>query len=138
LVTNGDPSGQGSNTLTSFDSTWSTSTFGGDKNLNLAGWAARSSGTDVPAGTPNGYGFDIEYPNDLWYADANYNFYGDALNPALGFIQRPGTKQSSADVTYQPRPGADSVFSWVRQFFFNAAGITSPASTTVCRATTGH
>lgn len=120
LVTNGDPSGQGTNTLASFDSTWSTSTFGGDKNLNLSGWAARTSGSDLPTGTPNGYGFDVEYPNDLWYADVNYNFYGDALYPALGFIQRPGTKQTSIDVQYQPRPNADSVFGWVRQFFFAA------------------
>ncbi|MGH8313080.1 MAG: DUF5916 domain-containing protein, partial [Gammaproteobacteria bacterium] len=91
LITHGDPTGQASNTFTSFDSTWSTSTFGGDKNLNLSGWVARSSGSDVPAGTPNGYGFDVEYPNDLWYADVNYNYFGDALNPGLGFIQRPGT-----------------------------------------------
>ena len=120
LITHGDPTGQATNTLTSFDSTWSTSTFGGDKNLNVSGWAARSSGSDVPVGTPNGYGFDMEYPNDLWYADVNYNFYGDALNPALGFIQRPGTKQTSADITYQPRPTTNNAFSWVRQFFFNA------------------
>lgn len=122
LVTNGDPSGQGTNTLASFDSTWSTSTFGGDKNLNLSGWVARTSGSDVPTGTPNGYGFDVEYPNDLWYADINYNFYGDALDPALGFIQRPGTKQTSLDVQYQPRPGADGLFGWVRQFFFSING----------------
>ncbi len=120
LVTQGDPTGQGSNTLTAFDSTWSTSTFRGDKNLNLSAWDARSSGNTLPSGTPNGYGFDLEYPNDLWYADLNYNFYGDALDPALGFIQRPGTKQTSTDITYQPRPGANSDLSWVRQFFFNA------------------
>ncbi len=120
LITHGDPLGQSSNTLASFDSTWSTSTFGGDKNLNISGWGARSSGSDLPNGTPNGYGVDLEYPNDLWYADFNYNFYGDALDPALGFIQRPGTKQTSADVTYQPRPPASGTFAWVRQFFFNA------------------
>lgn len=119
LITHGDPTGQSTNTLTSFDSTWSTSTFGGDKNLNLSGWVARSSGSDVPAGTPNGYGLDVEYPNDLWYADVNYNYFGDALNPGLGFIQRPGTKQTNLSVTYQPRPAANSMFDWVRQFFFN-------------------
>lgn len=119
LITHGDPTGQSTNTLTSFDSTWSTSTFGGDKNLNLSGWLARSSGSDVPAGTPNGYGLDVEYPNDLWYADVNYNYFGDALNPGLGFIQRPGTKQTNLSVTYQPRPAANSMFDWVRQFFFN-------------------
>ncbi|MGA9854878.1 MAG: carbohydrate binding family 9 domain-containing protein [Gammaproteobacteria bacterium] len=120
LVTHGDPLGQTDNTLASFDSTWSTSTFRDDKNLNVSGWGARSYGNDLPDGTPNGYGFDLEYPNDLWYADVNYNFYGDALDPALGFIQRPGTKQTSADITYQPRPAAGGTFSWVRQFFFNA------------------
>ncbi len=119
LITHGDPLGQSDNTLTSFDSTWSTSTLGGDKNLNLTGWGARSSGSDLPSGTPNGYGFDVEYPNDLWYADVNYNFYGDALDPALGFIQRPGTKQTYLDITYQPRPAVGSRFSWVRQFFFD-------------------
>ncbi|MGH8415095.1 MAG: DUF5916 domain-containing protein, partial [Gammaproteobacteria bacterium] len=119
IITHGDPLGQSDNTLTSFDSTWSTSNFDGDKNLNLSGWGARSSGNALPSGTPNGYGFDLEYPNDLWYADVNYNFFGDALDPALGFIQRPGTKQTSMDVTYQPRPGTNSMFSWMRQFFFN-------------------
>ena len=120
LVTRGDPTGQSDNTLTSLDSTWSTSNFQGDKNLNLSGWAARSSGQGLPQGNRGGYGFDAEYPNDLWYADVNYNLFGDALDPALGFLQRPGTKQTSATLTWQPRPNADSDFSWVRQFFENA------------------
>lgn len=118
LVTRGDPQGQTSNTLTAFDSTWSTSSLGGDKNLNVAGWVARSSGTVTP-GDRNGYGVDIEYPNDLWYADFNYNLFGDALTPDLGFLPRPGTKQYSANVTYQPRPAADGPLSWIRQIFAN-------------------
>lgn len=117
LVTHGDPLGQSDNILTSVDSTWSSSTFQGDKNLNLSGWAGRSSGSGLLAGTPDGYGFDAEYPNDLWYADFNYNLFGDALNPGLGFIQRPGTKQVNMTVTWQPRPEADGDLGWVRQFF---------------------
>lgn len=119
LVTRGDPLGQSDNTLTSLDSTWSTSSFAGDKNLNLSGWGARSSSQALPAGNRGGYGFDAEYPNDLWYADVNYNFFGDALDPALGFLQRPGTKQTSATLTWQPRPEADSDLSWIRQAFEN-------------------
>jgi hypothetical protein len=119
LVTRGDPLGVTDNTLTSLDSTWSSSTFQGDKNLNLSGWDARSSGNQLPDGDRGGYGFDAEYPNDLWYADLNYNFFGDALDPALGFLQRPGTKQSNGTLTWQPRPDAGSVFSWVRQFYEN-------------------
>ncbi len=120
LVTHGDPLGQSDNTLTSFDSTWSSSTFQGDKNLNLSAWAARSSGSELPSGAPSGYGFDVEYPNDLWYADLNYNFFGGALDPAMGFIQRPGTRQTNTTLTWQPRPAADSDFTWVRQFFESA------------------
>ena len=116
LVTHGDPQGVSDNTLTSFDSTWSSSTFQGDKNLNLSGWAARSSGNGLPAGTRNGYGFDAEYPNDLWYANLSYNLFGDGLDPGLGFIQRPGTKQLDLTVDWQPRPAADGGLSWVRQF----------------------
>lgn len=116
LVTRGDPLGRRHNTLTSFDSTWSSSTFQGDRNLNLAGWAARSSGGGLPAGTPRGYGFDAEYPNDLWYGNLSYNLFGDALNPGLGFIQRPGTKQLDTTVYWQPRPASDGPLGWVRQF----------------------
>lgn len=118
LVTRGDPLGRSSNTLTSFDSTWSTSHLDGDKNLNLAAWAGRSTG-DIAVGNRNGYGFDIEYPNDLWYADFNYNLFGDALTPDMGFLPRPGTKQYSTSVTYQPRPTADGPLSWIRQIFAN-------------------
>lgn len=120
LVTYGDPLGGTNNTLTGFDSTWSSSTFQGDKNLNVSAWAARSSGSSLPAGTPDGYGFDVEYPNDLWNADLDYSFFGSALDPAMGFIQRPGTKQLDLPLTWQPRPAADGDFGWVRQFFEGA------------------
>lgn len=115
LVTHGDPTGQTSNTLLAFDSTYSTSSFAGHNNLNISTWGARSSG-DARPGNHSGYGLDVAYPNDLWWADFSYNFYGDALDPALGFLQRPGTKQSYVNVNYQPRPSADSSLNWVRQF----------------------
>jgi hypothetical protein len=115
LLTHGDPTGAMDNTLMSFDSTWSTSTFAGDKSLNIATWAARSSGQRTP-GSPEGYGVDVAYPNDLWWMDFSYNVYGEALDPAMGFLQRPGTRRSYADINWQPRPAADSALSWVRQF----------------------
>ena len=115
LVTHGDPTGVADNTLVSFDSTWSTSQFVGDKNLGISTWGARSSGR-AGAGSPDGYGIDIAYPNDLWWLDFSYNYYGQALDPAMGFLQRPGTRQLFADVNWQPRPAADSPLSRVRQF----------------------
>ena len=115
LVTHGDPTGAADNTLLSFDSTWSTSQFAGDKNLSVATWGAHSSG-GTGAGSPDGYGIDVAYPNDLWWMDFSYNDYGEALDPAMGFLQRPGTRQMFTDINWQPRPAADSALSWVRQF----------------------
>ena len=118
LITHGDPTGTSDNTFSGFDSTWSTSSFSGDKNLNVSGWLGRSS-DNTKTGVPNGYGFDVEYPNDLWSADFNYNYYGDALDPAIGFLPRPGTKQYYGQLNYQPRPDAEGEFGWIRQFILD-------------------
>jgi hypothetical protein len=117
LVTHGDPTGATSNTFTGTDATWKTSDFLGDKNLNISGWAAHSAG-NLPQGDPNGYGLDLEYPNDLWYAHEQFSQWGDALDPALGFLPRPGTRYSISELSYQPRPAADSWFNWVHRFWF--------------------
>lgn len=118
LITQGNPLGVGSNTFEGTDALWKTANFLGDKNLNLSAWAAHSSG-DVPSGNPNGYGATIEYPNDLWYAIVQENIFGDGLDPGLGFLQRPGTRQSLAELTYKPRPQPGSAFDWVNQFFID-------------------
>ena len=117
LVTHGDPFGMNSNTFVGTDATWKTSTFQGDKNLNIAAWGAHSSG-NLPDGNPNGYGLDVEYPNDLWYIHGQYSQYGNGLDPALGFLPRPGTRYYIGELNYQPRPTADSTFNWVHRFWF--------------------
>ena len=116
IYTDGDPAGTTTNRLTGLDSVWQTSTLFGGKNLAFAGWAARSSG-DLKSGDPNGYGFSIEYPNDLWYWSFDARHLGDALEPKLGFLPRPGTRQYNGYLAYQPRPEGGA-FGWARQFFF--------------------
>lgn len=117
LVTHGDPAGLDSNTFVGADATWKTSNFQGDKNLNFAGWVGHSTG-DLPAGNTNGFGVDAEYPNDLWYAHVQYSQFGEALDPALGFLPRPGTRHYMNELGYQPRPAKDSWFNWVHRFWF--------------------
>ncbi|HET7586825.1 MAG TPA: DUF5916 domain-containing protein [Gammaproteobacteria bacterium] len=115
LVTSGDPTGQTDNTFAGVDTYWHTSSFGGDKNLDISAWAAQTTG--VPeAGRNSGYGVDIAYPNDLWYGEARVNVFGDAFQPKLGFLPRPGTRQYLAVGIWRPRPDDGSVFDWVRQF----------------------
>lgn len=116
LMTHGDPSGLADNTFTGFDGVWQTSELRGDRNLTVSGWYARSSG-DVAPGQADGYGVSIEYPNDLWYAFVKANEFGEALDPALGFLPRPGTRQYLGLALYRPRPQG-GLFDWVRQFQF--------------------
>ncbi|HET7064259.1 MAG TPA: DUF5916 domain-containing protein [Rudaea sp.] len=116
LVTHGDPTGQNDNQFTGFDAVWHTSTFRGDKNLTLSGWAARTK-DDVPTGQHSGWGVFAQYPNDLWHMNASINVFGDALDPALGFLPRPGTRQYDAYIDYRPRPTSEAL-RWARQFFY--------------------
>ena len=122
LVTHGDPLGFDSNTFTGVDATWKSTSFMGDKNLNFAGWAGHSSGDAsnglATTGNASGFGLDAEYPNDLWYAHMQYSQFGEDLDPGLGFLPRPGSRHYMNELSYQPRPAADSWFSWVHRFWF--------------------
>jgi len=116
IGTNGNPDGRSSNTLAGLDAVWQTSRFHGDKNLGFALWGARTFGETGP-GQREGWGLKVQYPNDLWNVQASFKDFGDALDPALGFLLRPGTRQYTSYVAYQPRPSG-GIFSGVRQFFF--------------------
>ncbi len=116
IATDGDPDGISDNSLLGFDAIWQTSTLGGDKNFSVGSWVADSKG-DVPDGRSDGWGLKIDYPNDLWDVALIYRELGDGLDPALGFLPRPGTQWFKGGVSYQPRPSG-GMFDWVRQFFF--------------------
>jgi hypothetical protein len=116
IGTNGDPNGVSSNSLAGIDAIWQTSSFQGDKNLAFGLWATRSFG-DVGPGDRGGWGVKAQYPNDLWNLNVGINMFGDALEPALGFLPRPGTRQYNVYAAYQPRPSG-GFFSGIRQFFF--------------------
>ena len=116
LVTNGHPDGARRNRLAGFDAVWRTSEFMGNKNFLVGGWGAISSG-DIPAGNRAGWGFKIDYPNDLWDCSTSLNEFGEALDPGLGFLPRPGTRRLDLSCEYKPRPGKSGPFRWVRQQF---------------------
>jgi len=116
LVTNGNPDGVHSNTLVGFDGVWRTSQFLGNKNFLVGAWAAVASG-DVPKGNRTGWGFKVDYPNDLWDCFTSLNQYGEALYAGLGFLPRPGTRRFDAWCEFKPRPSKSGPFRWVRQEF---------------------
>ena len=117
IVTDGDPEGVRDNTLVGLDAVWRTSTFRGDKNFSVGAWTAFSQG-DVPDGQRGGWGVKVDYPNDLWDVFFTFKEFGDALDPALGFLPRPGTRWYQGGGAYQPRPAKEGAFGWARQFYF--------------------
>lgn len=116
IFTNGTPAGIGTDRLIGFDAVYRSSTFLKNKNFFVGGWTARTDG-DVGPGQRQGWGFKIDYPNDLWDCYSSFNNYGDALDPALGFLPRPGTRQTETYCAWQPRPSKDGPFRWIRQEF---------------------
>ncbi len=117
IVTDGDPEGVRDNTLIGLDAVWRTSTFLGNKNFSVGGWAASSQG-DVGDGSRTGWGLQVDYPNDLLDVFLIVKEFGDALDPALGFLPRPGTRWYQGGGAFQPRPSKDGAFGWARQFYF--------------------
>jgi len=131
IFTNGDPQGLKRNTLVGFDAVWRTSKFRKNKNLLVGAWTAASRG-DLAPGRRMAWGASVQYPNDLWNCYANVNDFGSAFQPALGFLPRPGTRQTDFYCAFQPRPSKNRALRWMRQEFLenefsqvvNAAGIT--------------
>jgi hypothetical protein len=115
IFTRGDPAGLRENTLAGFDAVWRTSTFRGNKNLLLAGWTAFSAG-EIPEGRRSGWGFRVDYPNDLLDCNQGLVDFGEALDPALGFLPRPGTRQYEGGCSLKPRPSKNGAFGWIRQY----------------------
>ncbi len=113
IVTHGNPSGDGRNTLVGGDARFATSTFRGSQHLAFDLFALASD--DGASGRRDGaFGFRLEYPNDLWDGSVSWKQIGDAFRPALGFVPRTGIRKTSVDLAFQPRPGRFGV----RQLFF--------------------
>lgn len=116
LVTHGNPSGAGENTLVGVDARLATSTFRGGENLSLDLYAFA---TDDAASGRKGYawGGKIDYPNDLWDVALSYKEIDDDFRPALGFVRRTGIRKTNAKADFMPRPGRLGV----RQLFLEAS-----------------
>ena len=113
IVTHGNPTGGGANTLIGADARLATSTFRGNKNLSLALYALGTD--DAASGTRAGAGgFTVDYPNDRWDVALTWKHIGESFQPALGFVPRTGIRKTDLNMAFQPRPER-----WgIRQFFF--------------------
>jgi Domain of unknown function (DUF5916) len=113
ILTHGNPTGAGSNTLIGADARFATSTFRGDKNLTLELYALRTA-DEATSKSDGAGGFRLDYPNDTWDVALSWKQIGDSFAPALGFVPRVGIRKTTLGIAFQPRPKR-----WgIRQFFF--------------------
>lgn len=118
IFTHGDPGAGRDRPLAGFDAVYRTSTFMGNKNFLIGAWTASSYNTGAALSTATGWGYKIDYPNDLFDCSHTFNHFGKNLDPALGFLPRPGTERLTVGCDWQPRPSKDGPFRWIRQEFF--------------------
>ena len=116
IFTSGSPAGE-KNTLAGLDFTYKTSRFMGSQNFTAGGWGVYNWNT-AKTGNHSAYGLRLDYPNDLWDINANYSYYGDALDPGLGFLARGNVQSFNLSFAYQPRPEKGLIGELVRQFFY--------------------
>lgn len=121
VLTHGDPTGQTRNTFLGVDAAWQTDQFLGSQNLQASVWGAQSE-NNLTSGSPTGWGARISYPNDRWQWDLDYNRFGQALYPALGFLPQPGTRMVGGGFSFKPRPRRRGPFGWAQQFYFQLYG----------------
>jgi hypothetical protein len=119
IFTNGSPTGE-RNSLFGFDFNYSSSKFLGDKNIMLAAWGVYNW-NEQDEGRHHGFGFRANYPNDLWNVMSTYAYYGEALDPGLGYMMRQGIQTGFLRVGFQPRPKGGFLAGAVRQFFFDVS-----------------
>lgn len=112
IATFGDPTGRSGSWTAGTDFTYQTSHFRGDKNFVVGLWGL-ATGQAGAKGDRTAAGVTVNYPNDLWNVSLNYMRIGEAFQPAMGFVPRPGVHSFSFVGEYDPRPD----FWHIRQMF---------------------
>jgi hypothetical protein len=105
------------NNLLGMDFKYATSHFLKNRNFSLSGWWAYNWNRYVE-GKHYGYGFKMSYPNDLFNVDIAYNYFGDSLEPGLGFLPRNAVHQVQSSFQFRPRPKRGLLGKLVRQIYF--------------------
>lgn len=85
----GDPLGRGGSWMVGPDMTFQTSRLGGNKNFSVGAWGL-VMGRDSLSGDRTAAGLRVAFPNDRVNAAASYTRIGEAFDPSLGFVPRPG------------------------------------------------
>ena len=116
MATFGDALGRRNALTTGADATYQSSRFLGNKNLTIGAWGLATA-RDGLTGNHAAFGATIDYPNDLWEANATYKSLGSGFDPSLGFVPRPDVQILNLSAVFQPRPAHPIAGLHVRQMF---------------------
>jgi hypothetical protein len=121
ILTHGDPTGLGDNTLIGADFNYRNSDFLDNKSLRANVWVQNTfsdpdTGPDVDDDAINGsglaYGGKIQYPNDRINWTLSARTFDDEFNPELGFVNRTDIRDYAGEFRRRWRP-QDSLFQTV-------------------------
>ena len=102
------------------DVDFNTRHFLGENNMEAEAFIVWNSNAD-PAVTPSfgdlsARGARISFPNDLWSGHVSYREFGDAYDPAVGFVERNGFRRVEPRIGWSPRPAS---IDWIRKLDFS-------------------
>jgi hypothetical protein len=115
ILTHGDPTGLGDNTLVGADFNYRNSDFLDNKTFNANVWIQNTfsdpdTGPDVDDDAINGsglaYGGKVEYPNDRINWNLSARSFDDEFNPELGFVNRVEIRDYRGEFRRRWRPQA--------------------------------
>ncbi len=101
IVTNGEPTGQGENTVVGGDFQYRNSDFLGGDTLQIDNYFQRSFSDTI--GDGNSFGSTIYLPNEPWGGELRFKQIDDNFFPALGFANHPGIRDYQATATRTDR-----------------------------------
>jgi hypothetical protein len=107
IVTEGNPGQTVDNSLVGVDFLYRNSRLPGGKLVEVNAWAQESD-TEGSTGDQGAYGVRVAMPNNTgWRGGVGYTSLGEAFNPGLGFLNRPGvnTLYFGTQHTWRPREG---------------------------------
>ena len=100
IVTDGDPRSDISNTVLGVDYLYRNSRLPEGRQLDANVWYQQSSTSGLD-GDNAAYGVSISSPNNTgWRGGAGFKEVQENFFPALGFVNRTGVRQATADVGY--------------------------------------
>ena len=107
IVTDGDPRGNGSARTYGLDFHLKDSSFRGEeaKTAELIGWVMQTENDGVD---DYGWGLTAVYPNNPVYMRLGIQRVGEDLDPAMGFVRRPGIYEITSFFSYELEPQASA------------------------------